>query len=79
MVLPMTTIKRSKAFQAIPRKVETLKPGQVRCPVCRKGVKRRSNGTLYRHNDVNARCDSTAVRVGYVYRGTGVDTIAVSA
>lgn len=39
------------------------------------------NGKFYWHNDESgARCEaSSLVRAGYVYRGTGVDTLAQSA
>lgn len=82
MVLPMTTQKRSKAFQAPARvTVKPLKAGQRRCPMCSRGIKPMRNGKFYRHNDESgARCEaSSLVRAGYVYRGTGVDTLAQSA
>ncbi len=79
-VLPMNTPTRAKAFQALPRTVVTLKSGQFRCPVCRRGVAKRPNGALYGHNDTDGSpCDSSTVRVGYVYRGKGVDTLPESA
>lgn len=77
----MTTqqLKRGKAFQVAPRIDERapLKPGQRRCPMCKRGVKPMPNGKFYWHNDeTGARCEaSSLVRAGYVYRGTGVDTI----
>ncbi|WPH58875.1 hypothetical protein SEA_LUCKYSOCKE_193 [Streptomyces phage LuckySocke] len=41
---------------------------------------KRPNGALYGHNDTDGSpCDSSTVRVGYVYRGKGVDTLPESA
>lgn len=81
-VLPMTTQKRSKAFQAPAREArKPLKEGQRRCPMCKRGIRPMPNGKFFWHNDENgARCEaSSLVHAGYVYRGTGVDTLAQSA
>lgn len=75
----MTTAqrKRAKAFQApakAPRK--PLKEGEHRCPMCFRGVKPTPLGKLYpHHNERGVPCDSKGIRAGYVYRGTGVDTL----
>lgn len=49
--------------------------------MCKRGVMPMPNGKFYWHNDENgARCEaSSLVHAGYVYRGTGVDTLAQSA
>lgn len=83
-VLHMTTrqLRRDKAFQAPVREaLPALKEGQRRCPMCKRGVHPHPNGTLHWHNDESgARCDaSNVVKAGYVYRGTGVDTLSESA
>ena len=78
----MTTQKRAKAFQAPARgKAKPLKAGQRRCPMCSRGVKPMPNGKFYWHNDESgARCEaSSLVRAGYVYKGTGVDTLTQDA
>lgn len=75
----MTTAqrKRAKAFQApakAPRK--PLKEGEHRCPMCFRGVKPTPLGKLYpHHNERGVPCDSKGIRAGYIYRGTGVDTL----
>lgn len=77
----MTTQKRAKAFQAPAR--EQRKPllkGQRRCPMCFRGIKPMPNGKFYPHKDENgSQCDSRTIRAGYVYRGTGVDTLTQDA
>lgn len=75
----MTTAqrKRAKAFQAPakePRK--PLKEGQHRCPMCFRGVKPTPKGKLHpHHNERGVPCDSKGIRAGYVYQGTGVDSL----
>ena len=77
----MTTAKRSKAFQAPAREPrKPLKAGQRRCPMCFRGIKPTPNGLFYPHNaTTGVACDSRTVKAGYVYRGTGVDTLTQSA
>ena len=78
----MTTPKRSKAFQAPAREpLKSLKEGQRACPVCDKGVMSNKFNKLARHKDAadGTWCPGRIIRYGYVYKGTGVDTLAESA
>lgn len=76
-----TQRKRGKAFQGPAR--EPLKPlqeGQHRCPMCSRGIVPMANNKFPPHNDTYGRvCDSRPVYAGYIYRGTGVDTLTGTA
>jgi hypothetical protein len=76
----MNTPTRAKAFQAPAREPLKLKEGQRLCPVCDKPVMPNKHNRIARHKD-DARgtwCEGRIIRHGYVYRGTGVDTLSVS-
>jgi hypothetical protein len=77
----MNTPTRAKAFQVAAREPRKLKEGQRVCPICDKGVMPNKFNKLARHKDDadGSWCPGRIIKYGYVYQGTGVDTLTESA